>query len=69
MHAEPYTAGGGGARGTTAPQRKLYFTIFRMSLLIILWVFGTFSAYRPYCPPGEKNPAYGPVCMYLEAMF
>ena len=55
----PYTAvgGGGGGQGGSAPPplpEKTIFTIFRMSLLIILWIFGTFSAYRPYCPPGEN---------------
>ena len=36
------------------PPEKTIFTIFRMSLLIILWIFGTFLAYGPYCPSGEK---------------
>ena len=36
--------GGGTRGGATAPPppEKTIFTIFRMSLLIILWIFGTF---------------------------
>jgi hypothetical protein len=32
----------GGGSGATAPAEKTIFTIFRMSLLSILWIFGTF---------------------------
>jgi hypothetical protein len=39
----PYTAQGRGwQEGATALLKKTIFTIFRMSLLIILWIFGTF---------------------------
>jgi hypothetical protein len=48
----PYSAGGGGRQGATL--EKTIFTIFRMSFLIILSIFGTFSAYRLYCPPSEN---------------
>jgi hypothetical protein len=49
----PYTAQGRGRQeGATALLKKTIFTIFRMSLLIILWIFGTFfNIYnKPYCP-------------------
>ena len=33
------TQHGGGGAGATAPLEKTIFTIFRMSLLIILWIY------------------------------
>ena len=42
------------------PLGKTIFTIFRMTLLLILWIFcGTFSAYRVTASL-VKNPGYGP---------
>jgi hypothetical protein len=50
-------AGGGGRREeATALLKETIFTIFRMSLLIILWIFGTFfNIYnKPYSPEGIR---------------
>ena len=45
-------AGEGQQEGATALLKKTVFTISRMSLLIILWIFGTFFGIynKPYFP-------------------
>ena len=48
-----------GGQGVT-PLEKTIFTIFRMKLLIILWVFGTLVYTVGLTVPLVKNPAYGP---------
>ena len=49
--------GGGGAMGATAPPppEKTIFTIFRMSLLVILWIFGAFFSIQALLPPVKKS--------------
>jgi hypothetical protein len=37
-------------RGAGSNCPTTIFTIFRMTLLIILWIFETFLEYRHYCP-------------------
>jgi hypothetical protein len=48
---------------STPPPEKTIFTIFRMTLLIILWVSGT-SIDIGLTAPLVKNPAYGPGSKY-----
>ena len=41
----------GGGAGALPPQRKLYLRFLECHCYLF---FGYFSAYRPYCPSGEK---------------
>jgi hypothetical protein len=50
----PCTAVGGGQGGNWPPEKTI-FIIFKVSLLTILWIFGTFSAYWLYCPLMKKS--------------
>ena len=58
--------GGGGRQGGNChppPPRKpekTIFTIFRMSLLIILWIFSAYRLYSLYCHPLVKKSCVRP---------
>ena len=54
-HPQGHIQGGCQGGNCPPPLEKTIFTIFRMPLLIIIWIFGTFLAYRPYCPLVKKS--------------
>jgi hypothetical protein len=57
--------GGGGGGGTTSPLENTIFTIFRMTLLIILWVFGTFFGIYTLLPVCWKTSCLRPCEWFL----